>query len=411
MSEEPRRLHLFEGYGIELEYMIVDAGSLSVLPAADRVLAAQAGELASEVEVGPLRWSNELVLHVIELKTNGPAATLSDLAEPFQAGVNAVNRHLQRFGGRLMPSAMHPWMDPHAETWLWPHENSPIYDSYNRIFGCQGHGWANLQSAHINLPFQGDDEFGPLHAAIRLLLPILPALAASSPMLDGRVSGVLDSRLEVYRNNQKRIPEIAGQVIPEPAFTRTGYFSEILQPMYRAIAPHDPSGILQDEWLNSRGAIARFERDAIEIRVLDVQECPAADLAIATLIAEALKALTSERWQGVEQQMAWAVSPLADLFVETVHRGEQAIITDPAYLAVFGFPGERASAGDLWQHLAQQLFTGEAALPAPLRVIFEHGPLSRRLLRGLGSAPDRARQTEVYRELCDCLAEGRMFLG
>ncbi len=411
MSEKKRRLHLFEGYGIELEYMIVDAGTLSVLPVADRVLESQAGSLVSEVEVGPLCWSNELVLHVIELKTNGPAVALDGLAEQFQAGVATVNHHLQALGGRLMPSAMHPWMDPHRETRLWPHENSPIYDSYDKIFGCQGHGWANLQSAHINLPFQGDMEFGALHAAIRLLLPILPALAASSPMLDGCLSGVLDSRLEVYRHNQKRIPEIAGRVIPEPAFSHFAYIHDILDPMYRAIAAFDPSGILQDEWLNSRGAIARFERDTIEIRVLDVQECPAADLAIATLIAETLKALTCERWQSIAQQMTWAVSPLADLFEECVHDGEQTLIADRAYLAAFGFPSEQACAGELWQHLAQELFSGNREVPAPLQTIFAHGPLSRRLLRALGAEPQRAHRTEVYRELCDCLAEGRMFHG
>jgi hypothetical protein len=377
---------------------------------ADRVLAAQAGELVNEVEVGPLCWSNELALHVIELKTNGPAATLDGLAGTFQAGVTAINRHLDQVGGRLMPTAMHPWMDPHRETRLWPHQNSPIYDSYDRIFGCRGHGWANLQSAHINLPFQGDGEFGPLHAAIRLLLPILPALAASSPMYDGRLSGLLDSRLDVYRHNQKRIPEIAGRVIPEPAFTHAAYCRDILQPMYRAIAPFDPNGILQDEWLNSRGAIARFERDTIEIRLLDVQECPAADLAIAALIAETLKALTGGRWQTVAQQMAWAVAPLAELFEECVHRGEQVVITDRNFLAAFGFSDRRAGAGELWQHLAQELFTA-GTVPAELSTIFTHGPLSRRLLRALGPEPERPRQAEVYRELCDCLAEGRMFLG
>ncbi|HAL85576.1 MAG TPA: hypothetical protein DCM31_01010, partial [Deferribacteraceae bacterium] len=37
--------------------------------------------------------------------------------------------------------------------------------------------------------------------------------------------------------------------------------------MYRDIAPYDPECILQEEWLNSRGAIARFDRKAIEIRL------------------------------------------------------------------------------------------------------------------------------------------------
>ena len=44
--------------------------------------------------------------------------------------------------------------------------------------------------------------------------------------------------------------------------------------MYRAIDPLDTEGILQEEWLNSRAAIARFDRGAIEIRCMDTQECP-----------------------------------------------------------------------------------------------------------------------------------------
>ena len=43
-----------------------------------------------------------------------------------------------------------------------------IYDTFDRIFSCKGHGWANLQSMQINLPFRGDEEFARLHAAIRV---------------------------------------------------------------------------------------------------------------------------------------------------------------------------------------------------------------------------------------------------
>ena len=108
-----------------------------------------------------------------------------------------------------MPTAMHPWMDPHAEARLWPHEYNAVYAAFNRIFDCRGHGWSNLQSTHINLPFRGDEEFGRLHAAIRLVLPIIPGVAASSPAADGRLSGLLDSRLDAYRSNARRIPSIS----------------------------------------------------------------------------------------------------------------------------------------------------------------------------------------------------------
>ncbi|MBL8851852.1 MAG: hypothetical protein JNG89_19425, partial [Planctomycetaceae bacterium] len=279
MSTTP--LHLFDAFGIELEYMIVDAATLDVRPIADELFKAVAGEYVSDVERGPITWSNELVAHVVELKTTTPARSLTGLSEQFQSEVRAINELLAPMGAMLLGTAMHPWMDPLREMKLWPHDNSEIYDAFNRVFDCRGHGWANLQSMHINLPFQGDEEFARLHAAVRLLLPLLPALAASSPVMDGRVTGLMDNRLEVYRKNSQRIPQVAGRVIPERAFSQAEYDRLILQPLYAAIAPHDPAGILQEEFLNARGAIARFSRGSIEIRVIDVQECPAADLAIA----------------------------------------------------------------------------------------------------------------------------------
>lgn len=407
-------LRLFEGFGLELEYMVVGRESLSVLPVVDEILRSQAGEFVSEVEVGPLRWSNEFVLHVVELKTNGPARTLQGLAHTFLEHVRQINRILEPLGGRLMPSAMHPWMDPAAECRLWPHEYSRIYSTYDRIFNCQGHGWSNLQSLHLNLPFHGDDEFGRLHAATRLLLPILPALAASSPLLDGRITGLLDTRLDVYRHNQDRVPSLAGQVIPEPIFTRAGYEEGILHRLYRDIAPHDPEGVLEEEWLNSRGAIARFERDTIEIRVIDVQEGPPSDLAVATAIVAALQALVNERWASLAEQKAWEMEPLGAILSSTVRAADDARIDDDRYLRTLGVPGARARAGEVWRHLVAELLPPGSADPhveEALGVILDHGPLARRLLRALGEDPTRARVKAVYGELCDCLAEGRPFLA
>jgi len=80
-------------YGIELEYMLVDAASLNVRPLAESLLL-EAGEPRDEVERGSLRWSNELVSHVIELKTAGPLESLADLEEVFQDGVNQINARL-----------------------------------------------------------------------------------------------------------------------------------------------------------------------------------------------------------------------------------------------------------------------------------------------------------------------------
>ncbi len=83
MSDEAPRLPLFAGVGVELEYMIVDAETLNVRPICDELIRAITGNYQSDVERGKFCWSNELVSHVVELKTNGPATSLSGLAAGF----------------------------------------------------------------------------------------------------------------------------------------------------------------------------------------------------------------------------------------------------------------------------------------------------------------------------------------
>ena len=414
MSHSP--LSLFSAFGIELEYMLVDAQSLDVRPIADQVLQLEAGKLVSDVEFEDISWSNELVLHVLELKTTSPAPSLAPVAQQMQSQVRRVNELAGQLGARLMPTAMHPWMDPLKEMRLWPHDYSPVYECFNRIFDCRGHGWANLQSMHINLPFANDAEFGKLHAAVRLVLPLLPALAASSPLMEGRITGQLDSRLETYRLNSRKIPSIAARVIPERAFTQAEYNTCIFEPMFREIAPHDPEGILRDEFLNARGAIARFSRGAIEIRVIDVQECPAADLAIARVVVDVLKRLAAEAWTPTEDQQLIEIEPLETVFLDAIVRGEQAVIRDRQLLAQFGISGEaELSLKELWQYLADHpeddgLRPGGGA-HGPLRTILNEGPLARRISAELGTKPSRGVLQNVYRQLCDCLAAGQMWTG
>ncbi|GAB3815169.1 hypothetical protein GCM10028895_08980 [Pontibacter rugosus] len=321
MTSLKQPLHLFEAYGVEMEYMIVHRHELHVMPICDKLIYEEVGAYLSDVEFGDIAWSNELVLHVVELKSQKPTASLAHLHKAFQAHVQKINHLLEKHDAMLLPTGAHPLMNPYTDTRLWPHEHNAVYEAYNRIFDCRGHGWANLQSTHLNLPFQGDEEFGKLHAAIRVVLPILPALSASTPILDGTITGFADSRLEVYRHNQKEIPSIAGKVIPEAVFSKAAYDQQILQKMYAAIADRDPEGTLQEEFLNSRGAIARFERGAIEIRVLDLQESPLADVAILQAVVALIKALVAEKWVPIEQLKQFHEDQLAAIFLEVVRQG------------------------------------------------------------------------------------------
>lgn len=405
MSEH-QQLHLFEGFGIELEYMIVDRQTLDVKPVCDSILQAEAGDVVLEVQHEHTAWSNELALHVIEMKTNGPAAELEPYRAHFQHDVESINTLLSAHGAMLMPSGQHPWMNPAKESVLWPHEQTEIYSKFNEIFNCKGHGWTNLQSMHINLPFGNDAEFNLLHQAIRFLLPIMPALTASSPFVEGQATGILDNRLAIYADNCKRIPLVTAGVIPTMSFSQADYQENVLRPMYAQISELDPEKILQHEWLNARGAIARFDRNAIEIRILDTQEHPAADLGVAGLIVDTLKALIGEHWAAFSS-VEIRQDLLVDLYRSVVREGYDAVVEDADYLAAFGLQERKLSVKELWAHIIE---TGAFEQVNRYHRLLQRGNLSSRLLRYFDTpTPSRDALLEVYRELCQCLREGKYF--
>jgi carboxylate-amine ligase len=405
-------IRAFEAVGVELELMIVDRSTLSVRGLADRVLRSERGDPVAELERGQISWSNELPTHLIELKTTDPAPGLAGLADALLAEVRQLDALLEPHGARLMPTAMHPWMDPAREFQAWPHEGHEIYRVFDDLFGCARHGWANLQSLQLNLPFGDADEFARLHAAIRILLPLIPALSASSPFEEGAATGLLDNRMEHYRSNARRVPSLTGCVIPEPVFTREAYEGELLERLYADLAPLDPERALRHEWVNARGCIARFDRGAIEIRVIDSQECPQGDMAQAAAIIAVTRALTGSEAARHGRLAAWDSARLATLLLACTAQGDATPINDLAYLEALGLPRKPRRARDVWSELVSRHCTTDPAhaeWEPTLTLYADEGCLARRILARLGGDPRRERLHEVYADLCDCLHEGRLF--
>ena len=402
---------LFSVYGVELEYMIVNRDTLAIMPIADLVIKDKTGIITSDVDNGEVAWSNELTAHVIELKTNGPRESLKGLNTAFMANVKEINGLLEKHNAMLLPTAAHPFMDPFKETVLWQHEYNEVYELYNRIFDCRGHGWSNLQSMHLNLPFANDAEFEKLHAAIRMVLPIIPALAASSPILDGVPSTHHDARMLAYSTHQKRLPALMGSIIPEQAFSKLAYTQQIFNPIQEAIKPFDTEKIMDKHFLNSRGAIARFDRGAIEIRVIDIQECPKADIAIAELIIAAIKSLITEKPCGISCQKTWHADDLRSILDQTIRNAEHAEIKDSAYLHCFGMNANHVTAQDLWQHLFDKHKTQlSKESQDALSKILNNGSLSSRILEKTGRKPTLEDIKWTYSDLAECLATNTLFL-
>src|SRR5262249_38550645 len=145
-------------------------------------------------------------------------------------------------------------------------------------------------------------------------------------------------------------------VVPEPVFTRAGY-EGLLEGIYADLAPLDPEGTLRHEWVNARGCIARFDRDAIEIRVLDAQECPRADLAIAGAVASVLRALCESQRQGALRDLP--TPRLAALLSDVARRGGDARIEDAGYLAALGMGPAACTTAELWRRLVARDASGD----------------------------------------------------
>jgi glutamate---cysteine ligase / carboxylate-amine ligase len=386
--------------------MLVDE-RFDAAPAADELLEAAGLKPADEHAIV---WDHGLALHSIEFR--GAPRREHDFAETLAASVSLANDKLGREGLRLMPTAMHPWLDP-SDAKLWPHGTSgAVYAALDKVFSCKTHGWANQQSFTIELPFGGDEEFARLHAAVRFLLPILPGLAASSPIVGGDRNGLSDNRLVAYRGKCAPIPSMIGVVVPEPVGSTGEYRERVLEPLYRDLAPHDPEGVLRHDWVNARGAVARFDRSSVELRVLDLQEAPAMDAAFAALIVEVLKLLCSEQWLDTAGMNRRRTEELGRLLELASRQGEGLGVADRPYLQAFGFRGSATELKALWEHLIETVSARGSLSPANGRRLehyLRHGTLATRIGKAVGLLPTQAKLMRVYEELCEALAGGSPF--
>lgn len=402
------RYRLFEVVGLELEYAIVDdqLRPRTLLEPAFRRLA---GRPTSQIELGDVGFSNELAAHVFEIKTLEPTADLAEAEEKLVDGLRHFARTLHdEFGGRLLPTGMHPFMSP-ADTSLWQRAGRRIYETYDGIFDIRGHGWLNVQASHVNLPFGSEAETVAMHNATACLLPYLPALAASSPIYEGRLGPSVDNRLEFYKRNQTRIPSITARVIPEFIDSYADYRRRVLHPIYAALE-HVPGGSrLRHEWVNSRGAIMRFSRSALELKLIDIQECVKADIAIAVFVRSAVRHLTKRLHSGSMTLPDHAML-VADLDAAIQH-GSQAQV-EARHLR----PSASGDATAARSVLGLLLEGAYAETPPEERPYFElledrvrRGNLSERIAHQVRrrqrrrEAAEREIVREVYRELMDCL--------
>jgi hypothetical protein len=254
----------------------------------------------------------------------------------------------------------------------------------------------------LNLSYANEAEAVQLHNLLAELCAYLPAVAASSPIYEASVGSAVDNRLVFYKTNQREVPSVVGDVVPEPVSSLSQYKEAIIgkysQDLARAGAGKT---ILFKEWINSRGVIFRFDRKALEVRVMDEQECIKSDVALSCFVRAAVRGLM------VEKAVPQPHDVLVADYNNVVKKGLEAEVQHP----------QGKTARQVCQHYlkmaSENATVDEKKYLGLVKVRIEEGNLSNLLLKKFTAKAQRTDFTEavrsVYSTLIKCLIDNQPY--
>ena len=385
-----------EVLGPEHELSIVDQ-ELKALPISDKVIKEYCGKTQNFIELPDFTFGKEMQLHVMEIKANQPFPSPRRFEETMHNAVLMLSDFLrEKFSASLLGTGMHPLLRL-EETGIWPHHHKRIYEEYGKIFNLKQHGWLNIQSFHLNLPYSKEADGVLQHNLLANICPYLPAIAASSPICESALHDNVDNRLTFYKVNQCEIPSVTGDVVPEYASSFSIYREEVIGKYSRDLAKMGADQtILNREWVNSRGVIFRFDRKALELRIMDEQECIKSDVALSCFVRAALRGLMSTEPKFLPHEI------LVNDFNATIADGLCAKVQNPRGPTAQDVCKHMFEVA--WEHANQE---EKDYLPLVKKRI-EEGSLSDAIKRNVLKEARRVGLTEaivkVYSKLIRCLA-------
>lgn len=261
--------------GIEEEFSILDPVSLDMLPRFEqlRAVAQERDPLLFEHITG------ELISSEIEI--------ISGVGGDLQHALSRQREHRKRLfalaeseGVALGATATHPWAD---------YREQPIIDTehYRRVEdGLKYVAWRNNTfSLHVHLGVRDLDRAIRVCDRLRPVLPLLLAISANSPFVDGRDSGLHSARTQTFTKSFPRcgIPDTFGGWAAYREYieflVRTQSIVEFTQ-VWWSVRPH-------------------FSFGTVEVRICDVQATAQESDALASLIAACIAQAARDVDEGV----------------------------------------------------------------------------------------------------------------
>ena len=244
--------------GLEEEFALLDE-SLGLTPRFDEMHAAGLRDPALAASI-----SGELIASEIEIR--------SGRGDDFQDALARQREHRRRLfhlaaaqGVSLGSTGTHPWSD---------YRQQPVIatEHYRRVEeGLKYVAWRNNTfSLHVHVGIRGADRAVAVCDRLRPALPLILAVSANSPFLDGRDSGLHSARTQTFTKSFPRcgVPDAFGTWEAFAGYVdflmRTGSIVEYTQ-VWWSIRPH-------------------FSFGTVEVRICDAQMTAAESEALAGLI-------------------------------------------------------------------------------------------------------------------------------
>jgi carboxylate-amine ligase len=254
--------------GVEEEFAIVDPDTLDLVARFEELKAA-----AQEDEVLKDAVAGELISSEIEI-ISGAGSDLHDALAHQRERRRRLFALADAHGVALASTGTHPWAD---------YREQPIIDTehYHRVEdGLKYVAWRNNTfSLHVHVGARGLDRAVRACDRLRPVLPLLLAISANSPYIDGRDSGLHSARTQAFT---KSFPRCG---IPD-AYGGWGGYRDYLEFLMRTNSIVEYTQI----WWSVR---PHFAFGTVELRICDAQGTAQESEALAGLmvgcIAQALR--------------------------------------------------------------------------------------------------------------------------
>jgi carboxylate-amine ligase len=246
--------------GVEEEFSILDPQTLDMLPSFEQLRAAAAGDALLHEHI-----AGELISSEIEI--------ISGVGDDLQDALARQRERRRRLfalaagqGVLLGATGTHPWAD---------YRKQPIIDTqhYRRVEdGLKYVAWRNNTfSLHVHLGVRGIDRAVRVCDRLRPVIPLLLAVSANSPYLDGRDSGLHSARTQSFT---KSFPRCG---VPD-AFGGWDAYREYIEFLKRTRSIVEFTQV----WWSVR---PHFSFGTVEMRICDVQATAGESDALTSLIA------------------------------------------------------------------------------------------------------------------------------